>query len=121
MRKMTAGTWGRILYGLVFVVFGVLHFVNMEGIAGNVPGFIPFPSFWAVITGIIMLVAGLSILTKRYVRVCTMVLAVLLGIFVVLVHLPNLPVSMGSFLKDLGLLGGALLIINRYHPHHHVE
>lgn len=119
MRKMTAGTWGRLLYGLVFVVFGILHFVNIEGIAGNVPEFLPYATFWAVVTGIIMLVAGLSILTKRYVRVSTMVLAVLLAVYVVLIHLPALPLSVGAFLKDLGLLGGALLIINRYHPHHH--
>ena len=120
MGNMTIGTWGRILLGLVFLVSGIFHFVDFTTVAGTLPGFVPLGTLWATLIGLAMVLAGLSMLTRRYVRAMGIVLAVTLGVVVLLIHLPALPSSLGFFLRDIGLLAATLLIVSNY-PHHDNE
>lgn len=107
---------GRILFGIPFVVFGVFHFINAGALVGAVPGFLPFPLVFVYITGAAMVLAGVSIISKKKIRTACLLLALLLLIYIVLVHVPGLPnqLSVGALLKDLALLGGALTLAGNY-------
>ncbi|MCE9597727.1 MAG: DoxX family membrane protein [Spirochaetia bacterium] len=107
---------GRILFGIPFLIFGVFHFLNATALVGAVPAYLPAPAVFVYLTGAAMILAGVSILSKIKIRMACLLLAVLLLIYIVLVHVPGLPnqMSVGSLLKDLALLGGALTLAGNY-------
>lgn len=107
-------TLGRVLFGLPFIIFGGRHILNVDALSGIVPSYIPFAGFWVVITGVIFIATGLAIVANKYTRTAALTLAAQLAVFVLLVHLPGLPGSTGSFLKDIGLLAAALMIAGIY-------
>lgn len=113
----SAHTVGRILFGLPLIVFGIMHFTKLEGMTGMVPGFAPGDSFWVVLTGIVLIVAGVGIVAQKFTREAAMLAALFLALTVLFVHLPNYQSNMPNLLKDLALLGGALMLLSRYPKH----
>ncbi|MEX0928259.1 MAG: DoxX family protein [Balneolales bacterium] len=109
-------TLGRILFGIPFALFGLLHFMNAGDMTGVVPAWIPGGIFWVYVTGIGLLTGGVSIVINQYTRTGGYIIATLMIIFVLTVHLPGLfneqtmQMAMTSFLKDLALGGGALVL-----------
>ena len=70
------------------------------------------------VSGIGLLAAALSVIIGKYDKLACTLLALMLLIFALTIHLPNLlnaddpaiqAASMGNFLKDIGLTGGALM------------
>ena len=109
-------TVGRILFALPFAVFGINHFLMMDYYMGMLTSFIPKTGWVLVLTGLIMIAASISIITKRFVRLSTLVLAVLLFIFILTIHIPHLinkvdtTATLITLLKDISLMGGSLMI-----------
>ncbi|AOP35298.1 DoxX family protein [Leptospira tipperaryensis] len=105
---------GKIVYAVPFAIFGLFHFLSAPAMSGMVPSYIPFPVIWVYLIGLALIAAAVSIITGIKTHLATILLAVLLGIFIVLVHLPGAAagnqMSTVSLLKDLSLLGAALLI-----------
>ncbi|AAN50784.1 MULTISPECIES: hypothetical protein [Leptospira] len=105
---------GKIIYAVPFAIFGLFHFISGPAMTGIVPSYIPFPIIWVYITGLALIAASVSIITGIKTHLATVLLAVLLGIFVVLVHLPGAAAgnqaSTMALLKDVSLLGASLLI-----------
>ncbi|MCU0442271.1 MAG: DoxX family membrane protein [Bacteroidia bacterium] len=109
---------GRIIYGLPFVIFGLNHLMGADGMAGMVPSFIPGGIVWIYVTGLAELAAGIAIISKKYIRLATLLLACLIGVYILTIHIPGLGsademgkiMSMVMLLKDLGLAGAALMI-----------
>ncbi len=105
---------GKIVYAVPFAIFGLFHFISGGTMTGIVPSYIPFPIVWVYLTGLALISASVSIITGIKTHLATVLLAVLLGIFVVLVHLPGAAAgnqaSTIALLKDVSLLGAALLI-----------
>ncbi len=118
MNKFT--TVGRILFALPFAVFGINHFVMMDYYMGMLTSFIPQTAFVMILTGILLLAASISIITKKLVKISTLLLAVLLFIFIVTIHIPHLingvdtTVTLIALLKDISLMGGSLMIAGIY-------
>jgi uncharacterized membrane protein len=114
MKALT--TIGRILYALPFALFGINHFVMKNFYLGELTDFIPFGGYMILLTGLIMILTSISILTKKYIRLSTLVLAGLLVLFIATIHIPQLfdpekkMIAMISLLKDISLLGGSLMI-----------
>ena len=112
MSKSVLVSLGRWIFGLVFLVFGILHFINAGGMTGIVPGWIPGGAFWVYLTGVAMILAAISILSGKMTSLAGQLLALMLLIFVLTIHLPSV-VGGGSpsgLLKDLGLMAGSLLV-----------
>ncbi|MFZ2285692.1 MAG: hypothetical protein WAV93_01790 [Bacteroidales bacterium] len=114
MKNLT--TLGRILFALPFAVFGINHFLMMDYYIGMLTSFIPPGGYTIILTGLIMIAVSISIITKKFIRLSTLVLAGLLFIFVATIHIPHLfeggdktPVLI-ALLKDISLLGGSLMI-----------
>ena len=109
-------TIGRILFAIPFAVFGINHFLFLDFYIGNVTSFIPLGPYTIILTGILMIVASLSIIFNRYVKVSTILLAMLLFIFILTIHIPapfdpqKWQFALIELLKDTSLLGGSLMI-----------
>ena len=116
---------GRIIFAIPFAVFGINHFINSEPLAGLYNTFIPLVPFTNFLVGVALLVAAISIILNKYVRLSCLLLAALLLIFILSIHIPQLffnyaPETMKkdfgkmliltNLLKDFALMGSALLI-----------
>ena len=107
---------GRVVYALPFAVFGLLHFMSASAMAGLVPSWLPGGVFWVYLTGVAMLAASIALLANKLVMQAGMGLAALLAVYILTIHLPgvfspeHMQMAMGSLLKDLAMLGGALTL-----------
>lgn len=109
----------KYLYAVPFAIFGLFHFMNATAMAGMVP--IPGGVFWVYLTGAAHLAAAASIIIGKKTRLAGLLLGVMLLIFALSVHLPEVISSAGenasamtNFLKDTALAGGAWVIAGRF-------
>ena len=109
-----------IASGLCALVFGATHFKYVQFTATMVPAWIP-PNqiFWAYLTGAGHVVAGLSLLSGFRAHWGATLLAVMMGAFVILVHIPRVYAAPGEQLEWIMLgvalsLAGAAWLIRQY-------
>ncbi len=118
MRRIT--DLGRIIFAIPFALFGINHFLMMDYYVGMITSFIPGGAYTIVLTGIMMIAASISIISKIYVKFSTILLAILLFIFIVTIHIPHLitesdkTITIVALLKDISLMGGSLMIAGIY-------
>lgn len=109
---------GKYVFATVFLVFGALHFMNGDAMAGMVPASIPGGVMWVYLTGLAHIAFAVAIYTGRYAKLACQLMALMLIIFVALVHLPAAMggdmTAPGNVLKDLGLAAGALILGNSF-------
>jgi putative oxidoreductase len=108
---------GKYLYAIPMVIFGLFHFLNASAMAGMVP--IPGGVFWIYLTGLSLILAGVSIIIQKLDEWSSFLLAGLLLVFVLTIHLPGVlaggemaQMYMTNLLKDIALAGGALTYLN---------
>ncbi len=112
------GMIGKILFCVPFLAFGIFHFMNANQMAGMIPSYLPGGAIWVYISGAALLLAAISILTGRNTKLATLLLGVMLILFVLMLHAPNLgnadpmmaQMAMSGMLKDLGLAGAAFML-----------
>jgi putative oxidoreductase len=114
MNKLaTIGKW---LYALAFIVFGIQHFMYAQFVATLVPGWIPWHLFWAIFAGIAFILAAVSIAVNKYAWFSGIMLAIMLAVFIVTIHIPNLfnnPQNAQAWtraLQDIAIMGTAILL-----------
>ena len=111
---------GKWVFILPFAVFGFLHLRNADEMAGMVPTFLSGGSFWVYLTGIAQVAFALSVVIGKYDKLAAILCAVMLLIFVLTLHFPGLSnlqmskLAMTNMLKDLGLIGGAMMYASRF-------
>jgi putative oxidoreductase len=113
-------TLGRVLFALPFGLLGINHFLMMDYYLGMLTSFIPKTGFVMMLTGILLIAASISIITKKLMRLSTILLAILLFIFIITIHIPHLlngydtTATLIALLKDTSLMGGSLMIAGIY-------
>lgn len=111
-------TIGRFVFALPFAVFGLMHLMSANDMAGMVPSFVPGGVFWVYLTGIALIAATVSLVMKKHIYWAGISLAALMIVFVLSIHLPSViggnMMAMVSILKDTSLAGGALLIASLF-------
>ena|ERR1035437_626272 len=128
MKHLT--TIGRILFALPFGILGLNHFVMTSYYLGSVSTFIPGGGYTIIITGVALIAACISIIAKKFIQVSCLLLALLLLIFILTIHIPGLfnstevtilaihtkfsTLSFIELVKDVSLMGGALMIAGMY-------
>jgi putative oxidoreductase len=118
MKKLT--TIGRILFAIPFALFGINHFLMLDYYLGMLTSFVPLGAYTIILTGIMLIVASISIITKIFVKFSTLLLAILLFIFIITIHIPHLfadadkTITIIALLKDISLMGGSLMISGIY-------
>jgi putative oxidoreductase len=102
-------TFGRYLFAIPFAIFGLMHFMAANDMAGMVP--LPGGAIWVYFTGLALILAAVSIIIQKKAKLASLLLGVMLIIFVLAIHLPTVlggdQMAMGSVLKDLSLAGAA--------------
>ena len=88
-----------------------------------IPAFIPGAIFWVYLTGVALILAAISFIINKQVRLAGLLLGTLLLIFALLVHLPGMIhatedlikwQSMGDLLRDLAMAAGAFYIGSKH-------
>jgi len=108
---------GRWFFAMPFAIFGLLHFMNAEGMAEHVvPKYMPAPNIWVYLGGAGLIAASISILISKYDKLATTLLAIYLLLMVGMVHLgaamsggDGAQGAMSMLLKDLALAGAAMM------------
>lgn len=106
---------GKWLFILPFTVFGFMHIANAEKMTALVPAFMPGGAMWVYLTGFAQLAFAASVVLGKFDKLAALLCALMLFIFVLTLHLPGLSnlqmsqLAMNNMLKDIGLIGGALM------------
>lgn len=95
---------GELLMALLVVFSGVLHYHYAKGVANIVPSWMPWRLFWACFTGTAFLAAGISIVTRKKTRLAATLLGIMLCLFVLLIHAPNMVLSILHKPQDASVL-----------------
>jgi len=115
---------GRIFFAIPFVLFGINHFVMYDLFLGMLSSFVPNSVYLIFLTGALLIISGIAIIFNKQVLLFCYILAGLLILFILTIHIPSMIQSEGidaklsffAFLKDIGLLGGVMMIISSYQP-----
>lgn len=83
---------GRYVLALAFVAFGMQDLVCLKPTLGlePLPGWLPAPWLWAVLSGAVLIGCGLSILINRRAGLAATVAGGLLTFWILALHLPRL-------------------------------
>ncbi len=109
---------GRLLFGLVFVFQGVNHFQNVDYMSGYAESKgIPAARLLTVVSGVMLVLGGLAVAAGAYATLGAAAIAVFLLVATPLMHdfwaVPEDQAEgeMTHFLKNLELLGAALVVL----------
>ncbi|TVR90285.1 MAG: DoxX family protein [Saprospirales bacterium] len=97
---------GRYLFAIPILIFGIFHLVA----AGEMTEMVPLPGgvFWVYLTGVALILAGISIIIKKHDRLASFLLGIMLLVFALSIHLQAaMDGDAMNFLKDVALAGGA--------------
>lgn len=107
----------RFFFSLIFIVSGFNHFTSGSISYADAQG-IPLPDILVPVSGIIAIVGGISVLLGLHARVGATLLLIFLVPVTLLMHDfwnvtdPQMAANqMAHFMKNLSLIGGALLIV----------
>jgi uncharacterized membrane protein len=78
----------QLLYGFAPPVISFAHFILAKDTAAMIPSWIPFRLEFAYLTGVAHIAAGIGIVTGIAPRLAASLEATMIGLFVVLVHIP---------------------------------
>jgi len=108
---------GRILFALPFGLMGLNHFLMTNTFIGMSSTFVPTGAYTILIIGAILILASISIILNKNIKLACFILAGLLLLFIATIHIPGLfnadikvaQLSLIELLKDTGLMGGAIM------------
>jgi uncharacterized membrane protein len=106
--------FGPLCFAISMAIFGADHFVGARFVATIVPSWIPGHLFWAYFVGFALVAAALSLATSIRWRLAAALLGIMIFIFVLTIHIPNLLAAphertrVTILLRDLCLSMGAL-------------
>lgn len=100
---------GKYLFSLPLLVFGAFHFMGLDAMASWAPG----GKIGVIISGLGLIAASVSMLIGKYDKLAAMLLALMLILFVVLIHskgaMAGDQMATSGLLKDVMLAGAALM------------
>lgn len=114
------------LLSAIMIIFGIYHFQQPRSMLVFVPDNLPGGITWVYVVGVAFILAAVSFITGKFVKITAYLLAALLIVFVLTVHLPNYreagdaEMKQNAFiqiLKDLALAAFALHIAGSADSH----
>ena len=110
---------GRIMMGILFAMYGVFHILRVENMAGYAASKgVPAPEVIVIATGVMILLAGLSVITGYKARIGLWLLVAFLVPVAFIMHnfwavgAEQQQMEMTNFLKNLSIAGAALMLLN---------
>lgn len=115
------GLWraARMMLGLMVILFGGVHALHPEIVAGLLPDWFPLPGVWPYVTGALQIALGLMVLAGFQTRVAAFALGLVWLSWIPLVHLVRLIAAPGDpfewtfMLTALTLAGAAWTVGER--------
>ena len=108
--------FGPLFFALPMAVFAAQHYTEAKAVATLVPSWIPGHLFWTYFVGTALVAASTSIALKKQARLAAILLAVLLILFVLLLHVPRIMadpknvIAWAIALRDGAFSAGAMAI-----------
>ncbi len=87
---------GNVFFAAPLAVFGAEHLSGDAGIAGLVPAYMPWRTFWMYFVGVALVAAALSIATRILVPWSGLLFGVMMFLFVAMLHFPGALSEPGS-------------------------
>jgi hypothetical protein len=122
---------GSIFYAIMLVIFGIEHFLYVDGVRLLVPAWIPGDLFWTYFAAVALIGSGISIIFRIKVRLVATLLGIMVFIWFVILHIPRAAVApvtdkgneLSSVFESLGVSGIAFVIalVNRTRTADHVH
>ena len=104
-----------LCFAIPLAVFGAEHFSLGSSMIALVPPYMPWRLFWIYFVGVALIVAALSIATKIQVRWSGLLFAIMMFLFVAMIHLPG-AVKSGDriiwtiVIREMSFAGGGLVL-----------
>jgi uncharacterized membrane protein len=101
-------------------VFGIHHFFHAAEAAAAIPAWLPFPLGWGYLTGVAHIIAGVAILVGIMPRLAATLEAIMIGVFVLLIHVPGMlaapadPLQWTMFLVAAAIGSAASIVARSY-------
>jgi putative oxidoreductase len=110
---------GRLLFSAIFILSGLRHFTNFEGLVGYTRASgVPLPEAAVLVSGVVLLAGGLAVLLGLFARLGAVLLAGFLVLAALTVHdfwtfedPQQAQQQQSQFMKNMALAGGALLLV----------
>lgn len=114
---------GSVFFCITMVSFGIDHFLYADGISTLVPNWMPWHLFWTYFAGVALIGAGLSIILRIRLKLSSLLLALMIFLWLILLHIPRAitdPHSLqgnevSSVFEAFGFSGIAFLMAYGYH------
>lgn len=87
LQKLAA--YGKYFLALLLVIFGIDHFLYAEFVKTLVPDWIPGQIFWTYFAGVALIGAGLAIFINFKPKTISLLLAIMLLIWLLVLHIPR--------------------------------
>src|SRR5437773_1107397 len=82
--------FGRHIFAMAFVAFGIQHFVYARYAWGLGPPWFPGRPLWACAIGVVLVAAGAAIIFGKKARLAAALLGTILFLFFLLLHIPRI-------------------------------
>jgi uncharacterized membrane protein len=81
---------GPAIFGVAMMAFGIENLVYADGVEGlePLPSWLPGAPAWAIATGLMLIIAGVMILARQRRGAAALAVAVLLGLWLLVLHVP---------------------------------
>ncbi|HLP35842.1 hypothetical protein [Lacibacter sp.] len=119
------------LLSVILIAFGIFHYKNPYDLLIYLPDGLPGGVIWVYVVGTAFILAGISFITNKFVKISGYVLAAMLIFFVLTIHLPNSmnagapemrKLALINLLKDAAIAAFALHIAaGAYKQHLHFD
>lgn len=88
----------KVIFALIFISAGILHFVKSDLFVKIMPPVFPFPLFWVYLSGVFEFVLGVMLLIPRYTRIAAWgLIGLLIAVFPANVYMAMNPQIFSEF------------------------
>ena len=100
MKKHIVSHIAIYMLSAIMIFFGIYHFKNPKAMMEYVPANLPNPILWVKIVGAAFILAAVSFIFNKYVKIAAYLLAIMLLIFAFVVHWDIYTSSSGETKRD---------------------
>ncbi len=101
----------KYIFAVPFAIFGIIHFMMADAMAGAIPSFLPGGVFWVYLTGVAHIAASVAIIINKHAKLAAFWLGVMMLVFALFVHLRLFldgdQMQMADMLKAIIIAGAA--------------
>ncbi|GAB3689017.1 hypothetical protein GCM10027592_04850 [Spirosoma flavus] len=87
--RFNVAKWGKWLFAVSLVIFGILHFQYGAYVATLIPAWIPTRLFWAYFVGVAFVATAISLIINRQQVLASGLLGVMFLLWVLVLHIPR--------------------------------